>query len=173
MLMPDEDGKVGSVTVRTRDDVRVVNQAYASVSAMQSSTQLAPTQQADEARLNRDHASLLKAQPSRPRSFLLYFSIGSDLTQESQALIPQVLAAIRTRSPTEVIIIGHTDTVGTDEVNLKLSRARAITVEKVLRSALRPSDHLTVKSFGFKDLLIETSANTFEPRNRRVEVVVL
>ena len=172
-LMPDEDGKIGEVTVRTRDDVRVVNQAYASVSAMQSSTQLSPTLQAGEARLAQEHAALLKAQPSKPRSFLLYFSTGAELTQASQALLAQVLATIRTRSPTEVIIIGHTDTVGTDETNMRLSRLGANLVEKALRSSLRASDHLTVKSFGAKDLLVETPIDTFEPRNRRVEVVVL
>ena len=173
ILLPDEDGKVGAVTVKTAGESRQIDQAYQSVSAMKEHTRLSETRQLDAAGVTTSYSNLLKAQPTKPSSFLLYFSSGAELTPESLAAIPRILDTIRARAPTEVFVIGHTDTVGTDEINTRLARERATLVEKVLKGKMPSLDHVTVKSFGSKDLLIATPPNVLEPRNRRVEVVIL
>lgn len=173
ILLPDEDGKVGAVTVKTTDDSRLVDQAYQSVSAMKEHTRLSDTLQLDQAGVTTSYAELLKAQPTKPSSFLLYFSAGADLTAESLAAIPRIMDTIKARAPTEVIVVGHTDTTGSDELNTRLARDRAILVEKVLKGRMPSLDRVTVKSFGSKDLLVPTPLNVNEPRNRRVEVVIL
>jgi outer membrane protein OmpA-like peptidoglycan-associated protein len=67
----------------------------------------------------------MAAQPALPVSFLLYYEAGGTrLTAESQALIPQVLTAVRGRPAPDVSVIGHTDSVGTPETNEKLGLLR-------------------------------------------------
>ena len=140
---------------------------------MKESTRLATPQQLTEAQVQQGYAKMLKAQPGKPLSFLLYFSAGAELTPESQAAIAQIVEKIRDRTPTEVFVIGHTDSTGTEEANTRLSRERATTVQKLLKSSMPMLDRITIQSFGSKDLLVPTGPNVNEPRNRRVEVVIL
>ncbi|MBK9029603.1 MAG: OmpA family protein [Propionivibrio sp.] len=79
-----------------------------------------------EAQVNEEYEQVLKAQPPKPSSFILYFVVGSsELTAESRAIVPQIVDRINAQVATEVHIIGHTDTTGSDEVNNKLALERA------------------------------------------------
>ena len=69
-------------------------------------------------------------------------------------------------------MIAHTDTVGDEENNAKLSLERAKMVASLLKAAKLDEDKIRVESHGEKNLLIPTPDNTAEPRNRRVEVTV-
>jgi outer membrane protein OmpA-like peptidoglycan-associated protein len=173
ILLPDDDGKVGTVIVKAAGQSRVIDQAYQSVSAPQDQAGLSDTRQLDLAQIDSTFGTLLKAQPTQPSRFLLYFASGSELTSESLAQVSQIIDTIKTRAPTEVIVIGHTDTTGSDALNARLARERATTVEKMLKGKMPSLDRVTVQSHGSRDLLIATPPNVVEPRNRRVEVVVL
>jgi len=174
ILMPDESGKVGAITVKTPGEFRVIDKAYYSVTAKEGSSRLSDTQALSEAQVNQEYAELLKAQPAKPSSFLLYFVTGSsELVKESQAMIPQVIERIKAKMPTEISIIGHTDTTGSDNINDKLSLERARAIEKILQDRMPSLDRVSVRSFGSKDLLVPTPPNVAEPRNRRVEIVIL
>jgi len=94
------------------------------------------------------------------------------LTGESQALIPAILEATRTRPAPDVSVIGHTDTVGNSEANEKLALQRAQSVAETIRKAGLQVQDLTIASHGERNLLVSTPDNTPEPRNRRVEVTV-
>jgi len=174
VLLPDEDGVVGAVVVKTTaGDSRLVKQAFQSVSVLKDRTDLTETRQLDVTQVNRSYAELLKAVPTHPVRFMLYFTVGADLLPESHTAIAKIVSTIRSRAPTEVIVIGHTDTTGTDDINGRLAQERASTVEKLLKGRMPSLDRVTVRGFGSRDLLVPTGPNVTEPRNRRVEVVVL
>lgn len=174
VLMPDETGQVGAVLVKTADDARVLDQAYHAVTAKEDTTRLGETQAMSEAQVNKEYGDLLKAQPPRPSSYILYFVAGSsELTEASRALIPEVIDKINRQTATEVRIIGHTDTTGSDAINNKLSLERARAVENILQKSIPTLDRISVNSYGSKDLLIPTPPNVDEPRNRRVEILIL
>ena len=71
-------------------------------------------------------------------------------------------------------IEGHTDTVGSPEANKSLSgrRAEAVVSFLVAKFNIDPS-RLEAVGMGEDGLLIQTQANTPEPRNRRVQVINL
>src|SRR4029078_6628605 len=67
----------------------------------------------------------LLALPPAPQRFTLFFRFESDeLTDQSQALIPQILAAVKQHAVQDVIVIGHTDTMGTQQANYGLGLKR-------------------------------------------------
>lgn len=173
ILLPDANGKVGAITVKSNNEVRLIDKAYHSVSTNSFSDGLTETSVLNKAKVEQDYSALLKAEPAQATSFLLYFASGStDLIKESIAMIPQILNKIKENTPTEISIIGHTDTTGSDVINNKLSRSRAIAVEKLLKEKMPTLSNVTIQSFGAKDLLVQTPPNVYELRNRRVEILI-
>src|SRR6188472_3617204 len=61
----------------------------------------------------------LSALPPPPRRFTLFFEFGESdvLTAESKALIPEIFAAVKQHVVQDVVVIGHTDTMGTQLAN--------------------------------------------------------
>ncbi|HXT28481.1 MAG TPA: OmpA family protein, partial [Vicinamibacterales bacterium] len=88
------------------------------------------------------------------------------------ALVPTILDAVKALSVPEVVIIGHTDTMGEAKSNLALGLRRANAVRSILVQAGLPPATVDVTSHGEADLLVKTRDNTPEPRNRRVEITV-
>lgn len=115
----------------------------------------------------------LAALPPAPKHFVLDFEFESDtLTKASAALIPEILESVKKYPVPEVVIIGHTDTMGDATSNLALGLKRAEAVRNILTTAGLLPSLIDVTSHGEADLLVKTRDNTPEPRNRRVEITV-
>ncbi len=67
---------------------------------------------------------------------------------------------------------GHTDSVGSDEYNMKLSEQRADAVRDYLVQEGLTSDSVTSKGFGKTMPVADNSTAAGRQRNRRVELVV-
>ena len=115
----------------------------------------------------------LASLPPAPEHFVLYFRFDSEeLTDESRRLVQDVLKVVKQRLDPEVVAIGHTDTTGTRAKNVELGLRRALTVRTLLVDAGLPASAVAMRSHGEGALLVQTSDNVFEPRNRRVEITV-
>jgi outer membrane protein OmpA-like peptidoglycan-associated protein len=173
VLLPDpESGVTGRARVSnefgsaTLDAPRAATRATANGSPQ-------PAYTLSEADANRLFGEALAALPPAPRHFTLQFRFGSDeLTEESTALVPTILSAVRELVVPEVVVVGHTDTLGDSKTNVALGLKRAMSVRQLLIEAGLAPPMVEVTSHGEADLLIKTSNNTSEPRNRRVEITV-
>ncbi len=115
----------------------------------------------------------LVALPPEPVHFTLYFKFESDaLTDEASRKVPEILAAVKRLAVPEVVVIGHTDTLGDAKANIALGLKRAMSVKIVLVDAGIAPALIEVASHGEADLLVKTPDNRAEPRNRRVEISV-
>ena len=167
-VLPSADGHVGTVVVQRGDERQVLHQAYATSRTGQSElTELSASE------VERTYGNTLKALPARPASFLLYFVTGTDeLTPESKLELDKVLAAMRERPHPDIVVIGHTDTVGDPEGNDRLSAQRAETVKGFLVGVGIPAERIRTTGRGERELLVPTGDDVDEPRNRRVEINV-
>ena len=117
------------------------------------------------------YSDLLSRVPYPPRAYVLYFVEGStELTPES---VP-ILEALRrdTTAASEVQITGHTDTVGSAEINDALSRDRAVEIRAVLVRQGLPVAAARTTGRGERELRIPTADGVGEAGNRRVEVTL-
>ena len=115
----------------------------------------------------------LAALPPEPKHFTLYFKFESDaLTDESGRKVPEILAAVKRLTVPEVVVVGHTDTLGDPKTNVSLGLKRAMSVKSVLVDAGIAPPLIEVASHGEADLLVKTRDNKAEPRNLRVEISV-
>jgi outer membrane protein OmpA-like peptidoglycan-associated protein len=126
-----------------------------------------------ETELTRLFGAALAALPPAPRHFTLQFRFESDtLTSESAALVPEILKTVKALPVPEVVVVGHTDTMGDRKANLALGLKRANTVREILAAAGLARGTIEVTSHGEADPLVKTADNRPEPRNRRVEITV-
>lgn len=72
----------------------------------------------------------------------------------------------------KIQVEGHTDSVGTDEYNQKLSEARAGSVREYLTGQGVPGDAVTAVGFGKADPVASNDTAAGRQKNRRVEMVV-
>jgi len=167
-VLPSADGHVGTVVVQRGETKQVLHEAYATSRSGQT----------EVARLSADevqstYGRALHALPALPASFLLYFITGTDeLTAESKSELDKVLTAMRERPLPDVLVIGHTDTVGDADGNDRLSAQRAETVKGFLVGIGIPVERIRTAGRGERELLVPTDDNVDEPRNRRVEINV-
>jgi outer membrane protein OmpA-like peptidoglycan-associated protein len=173
VLLPDpEGGTVGRATVST--SAGGVDLATARASTLVSAN-LPPTPPTEmsEAEVTRLFGAVLASLPAPPVHFTLYFRFESDeLTEESRALVARILQAVKERPLPEVVVVGHTDTMGPPTVNFQLGLRRANLVRTLLVAAGLDTALIDVASHGEADLLVPTPDETSEPRNRRVEITV-
>lgn len=173
VLMPDDSGAVGSITVSNPQGSQTLGEAWQSTAVADgANSPAAPTILSAEEVKARFHDALA-VQPEPVRRFILYFRQGSkDLTAESQSLIPEVIATIRERRSVDTSVVGHTDTVGSNEVNMRLSQERAAIIATILTDAGIDPTMLETSSHGERNLLVPTDDEVSEPLNRRVEITV-
>jgi outer membrane protein OmpA-like peptidoglycan-associated protein len=172
-LLPDGDtGKVGAASVWNREGSADLDEKREAV-AVTASRAPGRADTISEETVERLFGQALAALPAEPRRFTLYFKFESDeLTDESSALVPSVLDAVKQRSDPEVSVVGHTDTLGTPGANVSLGLKRASFVRTLLVEAGLDGRTIEVISHGEAALLVRTPDETPEPRNRRVEIAV-
>ncbi len=172
VLLPDADGKQGRARVSNEFGGTDLTAERHSVSAT-AERRPGPATVMSEADVKRLFGGALGALPQAPRYFTLYFQFESDrLTEQSRALLPEILKTVKERSFPEVTVVGHTDTMGTPSANLELGLKRANTVRNILVKAGLDPSLVDVTSHGEADLLMRTPDRTAEPHNRRVEISV-
>ena len=173
VMIPDPDGHVGKLEVSNQAGTQTLDQANQSVDIKDKTTAPAPPIKLSQSEIHAVFSDVLDARPMPPQKFILYFLPDSNLLkQESDAFLPQIIQTILARRSTDIVISGHTDTVGSKEYNYRLSLERAKTMFDILVANGAAPDHIKVTSHGEGNLLVKTPDEVAEPRNRRVEVVI-
>lgn len=170
VLLPEKDGRDTSVVVRQGDREVVLAQPYAAVNLTSSGPRAYTASAAD---VQAQFGAALAAQPARPVQFTLYFVEGSDeLTDESRRAFDRALAEIAGRPVPDIVVVGHTDKVGSDPFNDALARQRADAIRAALiRRGIAPENIVAVGR-GKREPAVNTAEGVAEARNRRVEIVV-
>jgi outer membrane protein OmpA-like peptidoglycan-associated protein len=171
VLLPNADGSPSAVIVKTSNGERVIDQPYeaATVSRFGSISVHKENPEAVHAR----YAPALGAQPKRAASYIVYYLNDKvEISPESRAVVEELKADLKTRSAPEIVIIGHTDRVGTMEYNDKLSLDRAREMRGILVDTGIPSSLITVSGRGEREPMVDTADEVHEPKNRRVEISV-
>ena len=174
ILLPDESGNVGTVSVNTPAGSQILSQAFTASTVESAASAPSFELGLGSDRVDAAYRELLKAQPSRPATFTLNFLLDKAvLTDDSRALLPAMLEAVRSRKPTEITIFGHADASGSEAHNFQLATERAKVVADLLYKHDPALDKIEIHSFGDKMPLVPSKARAAEPRNRRAEVMVL
>jgi len=97
----------------------------------------------------------------------------SDIKEESFDIIENVANSLKNNPNMQIKIIGHTDDVGPDDFNLKLSLARANSVKNALISLGINKNRLSTEGKGKNFPILPNDSDENRRRNRRTEFVVI
>ncbi len=112
------------------------------------------------------------APPAVAHSYMVFFDFNkSDLTPQAVQIVDTAAQNATATHVTQITCTGHTDTVGSDAYNMRLSRRRAESVAAELEKQGVPSSEIEIVAKGKHDLLVPTGDGVREPQNRRVQIV--
>jgi len=172
ILLPDEQGKTGAITVSGAGGEQTLSEPRQAVSVKSGTAPDKPFQM-PENEVNTLVGPAMEALPQPPIQFILYFEHDTaTLTGKSAKQVGDVLRTIRERAPVDISVVGHTDTLGSREYNYRLSLERAKAVADILTAKGVDPSIIDITSHGKDNPLIPTGDQVAEPRNRRVEVTV-
>jgi outer membrane protein OmpA-like peptidoglycan-associated protein len=97
----------------------------------------------------------------------------AQLTEDSSAALDPAAASVQRYPRLRIEIQGHTDSVGSDAYNLKLSQARAEAVREYLITRGVPASQLTAMGYGETQPVADNKTAAGRAQNRRVVMSVL
>ncbi len=171
VLLPDGNQVQGSVAINQDGRVTVLDTP---MTAARVNTRGRVEKEAiAKAEVEKNFAAALAALPPEPMSFTLYFEEGNTvLLEQSKNTLVELFAEVARRQAVEVQVTGHTDTLGKESDNDRLSEERAKSIKEMLIAQGLKSNFIRAVGRGSRELLVPTPPNVREPRNRRVEVIV-
>ncbi|MBT2334306.1 OmpA family protein [Variovorax paradoxus] len=173
VLLPQADGSPSAVTVRAKDGEEVLSRPYQRATAKVGAAGAPVVDQADAAKIQADHKILFDMRPPAPQRYTVYFDAGgTTLTPASQQVMNEALIAAQTRSGSDIVVTGHTDTKGVLEQNDMLSQRRAQEVMQLFVERQFPSTRIEAVGRGEREPAVPTADEVDEPRNRRVTIEV-
>lgn len=171
VLLPDYNSPQGELAIGQGERMTVLDSPMtaAEVDAQGRVEKKAITQ----AEVDKTFAEALAAWSPKQISFILYFKEGStDVLEGSKNTLSELFEEVSKRQAVEVQVTGHTDTVGSEADNDRLSTERMQTIKEMFIKRGLQATFIRAVGRGERELLIQTPDNVREPRNRRVEVIV-
>jgi OOP family OmpA-OmpF porin len=110
-------------------------------------------------------------QPKAPKQFIVFFGFNkSNLTEEAARVVADAAAAAKQYGSASIMVVGHTDTVGSNSYNNALSMRRSMTVKEALVGHGIPGSAVSTGGRGESELMVQTGDSVKEPQNRRATI---
>lgn len=172
VLLPDPTGKVGAVLVRDGKSEVLLNQAYAGVQATLGADFVRVLE--TESSVRTRYGELLDANGPRPVTFVVRFETGSatKLTADADMVLAELQKVLSKWPAPQLMVVGHTDSVGSVQDNDGLSLRRAQTVARFLAERGVSAQNIETAGRGERELLVITKDGVANVKNRRVEITV-
>lgn len=108
-----------------------------------------------------------------PVSYMVFFALGSTkLSDQDMSTVSQAAQVYKTKGSSRVTVTGYADTIGSPSANMALSQQRANVVKGLLVNGGVPAGAISTAASGDTGLLVDTAAQTNQPKNRRVVIVL-
>jgi outer membrane protein OmpA-like peptidoglycan-associated protein len=104
----------------------------------------------------------------------VYFDTNKyNINAASQTTLNKLIGIFKEYPDTNLLVVGHTDSAGTDDYNMTLSKNRAYAVTNYLTQNSISSGRLTTNWFGESQPMHDNSTAEGRAKNRRVNVAIL
>ena len=105
-------------------------------------------------------------------SGILYPFNSTEILPAGKSNLQQLATSLQKYPNSDILIVGHTDSVGTDAYNLDLSQRRALAASTYLQSLSVPSSRLHTAGKGESEPIQPNDTEAGRSQNRRVEIAI-
>lgn len=106
-----------------------------------------------------------------PREFMVFFDFDrSNLSPEAREIIAKAVDAAKETGRVNILVTGHTDTVGSRRYNQALSDRRAMAVKREMMRDGFDGTMIATLGRNFSEPLVPTGPGVREPQNRRAVI---
>ncbi|PYO76357.1 MAG: hypothetical protein DMD63_14605 [Gemmatimonadetes bacterium] len=106
-----------------------------------------------------------------PSGILFPFN-STEILPAGKSNLQQLASSLEKYPNSDVLIVGHTDSVGTDAYNLDLSQRRALAASAYLQSLSVPASRLRTAGKGKTEPIQPNDTEEGRAKNRRVEIAI-
>lgn len=104
----------------------------------------------------------------------VYFATDkSNINQKSQNTLDKLAGVFKEYPDTNILVVGHTDSVGAESYNMTLSKNRAYAVTNYLQGKGLSQNRFTTNWFGETQPMHDNSTAEGRAKNRRVNVAIV
>jgi outer membrane protein OmpA-like peptidoglycan-associated protein len=96
----------------------------------------------------------------------------SNIRPDARPILDEAVRMLKQRGEVKIVVEGHTDSVGSDGYNMKLSRRRADAVKRYLVEHGIAASRITTEGFGKRQPVASNATAEGRAQNRRVEIHV-
>ena len=109
--------------------------------------------------------------PVVPSHFVVFFDFAKcNITAQAEGILSDAAAAAKSKGSASIQIVGHTDTVGSNKANQRLSECRANAAKSNLVAKGIPAGAIATSGHGESELFVKTGDDVKELQNRRAEI---
>jgi len=109
--------------------------------------------------------------PPEPKQFIVFFGFNkTNISAEAQRVIEDAAATAKQLGSASIIIVGHTDSSGSNEYNQALSERRSSSVRSALVNLGIADEKIEASGKGESELIVQTGDGVKEPQNRRATI---
>ena len=108
---------------------------------------------------------------SFPSGILFPFN-STEILPDGKSNLQQLASSLDKYPNSDILIVGHTDSVGTDAYNMDLSQRRAQAASAYLQSLGVPASRLQTAGRGESEPITSNDTDEGRQRNRRVEIAI-
>ncbi|MFM9864178.1 MAG: OmpA family protein [Micropepsaceae bacterium] len=106
-----------------------------------------------------------------PKQFMVFFGFDkAELTPEASRVVAEAAAAAKEFGSASIVVVGHTDTMGSNAYNDALSMRRSQAVKDGLAGHGIPASAISTAGRGESELMVQTGDAVKEPQNRRATI---
>lgn len=107
------------------------------------------------------------------KSAILFGFDSYSLNQKSRESLERLAKTLKEYEDTNILVAGHTDNVGAEDYNMKLSEKRADAVADLLNNLGVKRSRMSVIGYGESAPLVDNTTDAGQDKNRRVELAIV
>ena len=172
IILLESDRAKNEIVVSTKAGEVTINEPYQSTKLLSADKKPEEAVQLSKEEVTSKYKVVLEDTP-KLMQYMIYFGSGSTEVNESAKLeLQKAIDYIKSQTNSIITVIGHSDTVGNQDSNMRLSQKRTQAVKEYLESMSLDIKELTTEYYGENTPLVKTKDGVSNAKNRRVEIFI-
>ena len=172
IILLESEGTKNEIVVSTVAGEVTINEPYQSTQLLSANEKPKEIVQLSKEEVSKKYKVVLEDTP-KLMQYMIYFGSGSTVVDENAKLeLQKAIDYIKSQTNSIITIIGHSDTAGNKESNMRLSQKRTQAVKKYVEAQTLDIKELKTEYYGENTPLVKTKDGVSNAKNRRVEIFI-